>query len=37
MEKAKEKCYTHSKREENISKWCKVILTDEKDILKKNV
>lgn len=37
MEKAKEKCYTHSKQEENISKWCEAILTDNKDIFKEKV
>lgn len=37
MEKAKEKCYTHSKQEENISKWCEAILTDNKDIFKQKV
>lgn len=37
MEKAKEKCYTHSKQEENISKWCEAFLTDKKDIFKEKV
>lgn len=37
MEKAKEKCYTHSKQEVNISKWCEAFLTDNKNIFKEKV